>query len=101
MNLYNIQCLTVTEGINIKFNLLGFIIPTERFKSIILTFLYNPTHTTNTCIESNRHPLHYVPHALELMNQPTTTFLNAECMSMRDISYEENWGGRLHPSKNY
>ena len=37
------QCLTVTEGINIKFNLLGFIIPTERFKSIILTFLYNPT----------------------------------------------------------
>ena len=37
------QCLTVTEGINIKFNLLGFVIPTERFKSIILTFLYNST----------------------------------------------------------
>ena len=37
------QCLTVTEGINIKFNLLGFVIPTEEFKSIILTFLYNPT----------------------------------------------------------
>ena len=35
--------MTVTEGINIKFNLLGFVIPTERFKSIILTFLYNPT----------------------------------------------------------
>ena len=43
MNLYNIQCLTVTEGINIKFNLLGYVIPTERFKSIILTFLYKPT----------------------------------------------------------
>ena len=27
------QCLTVTEGINIKFNLLGFVIPTERSKS--------------------------------------------------------------------
>ena len=27
------QCLTVTEGINIKFNLLGFVIPTERFRS--------------------------------------------------------------------
>ena len=26
-------CLTVTEGINIKFNLLGFVIPTERSKS--------------------------------------------------------------------
>ena len=37
------QCLTVTKGINIKFNLLGFVIPTEEFKSIILTFLYNPT----------------------------------------------------------
>ena len=37
------QCLTVTEGINIKFNLLRFVIPTERFKSIILTFLYNST----------------------------------------------------------
>ena len=35
--------MTVTEGINIKFNLLGFVIPTERFKSFILTFLYNPT----------------------------------------------------------
>ena len=35
--------MTVTEGINIKFNLLRFVIPTERFKSIILTFLYNPT----------------------------------------------------------
>ena len=40
------QCLTVTEGINIKFNLLGFVIPTERFKSFILTFLYNPTALT-------------------------------------------------------
>ena len=37
------QCLTVTEEINIKFNLLRFVIPTERFKSIIVTFLYNPT----------------------------------------------------------
>ena len=27
------QCLTVTEGINIKFNLLRFVIPTERSKS--------------------------------------------------------------------
>ena len=27
------QCLTVTEGINNKFNLLGFVIPTERSKS--------------------------------------------------------------------
>ena len=35
--------MTVTEGINIKFNLLRFVIPTERFKSIIPTFLYNPT----------------------------------------------------------
>ena len=34
--------MTVTEGINIKFNLLRFVIPTERFKSFILTFLYNP-----------------------------------------------------------
>ena len=46
VNLYNIQCLTVTEGINIKFNLLGFVIPTERFKSFILTFLYNPILNT-------------------------------------------------------
>ena len=35
--------MTVIEGINIKVNLLGFVIPTERFKSIILTFLYNST----------------------------------------------------------
>ena len=27
------QCLTVTEGVKIKFNLLGFVIPTERSKS--------------------------------------------------------------------
>ena len=27
------QCLIVTEGINIKFNLLRFVIPTERSKS--------------------------------------------------------------------
>ena len=27
------QCLTVTEKINLKFNLLGFVIPTERSKS--------------------------------------------------------------------
>ena len=27
------QCLTVTEAINIKSNLLGFVIPTERSKS--------------------------------------------------------------------
>ena len=41
------QCLTVTEGINIKFNLLRFVIPTERFKSITLTFLYNPTYLSS------------------------------------------------------
>ena len=38
--------MTVTKGINIKFNLLGFVIPTERFKSIILIFLYNSTYNT-------------------------------------------------------
>ena len=27
------QCLIVTEGININFDLLGFVIPTERSKS--------------------------------------------------------------------
>ena len=52
------QCLTVTEEINIKFNLLGFVIPTERFKSIILTFLYNPTvplsGTSKQCILLNQ-----------------------------------------------
>ena len=41
--------MTVTEGINIKFNLLGFVIPTERFKSIILTFLYKPTDIPQLC----------------------------------------------------
>ena len=40
--------MTVTEGINIKFNFLRLVIPTERFKSIILTFLYNPTGSTET-----------------------------------------------------
>ena len=35
VNLYNIQCLTVTEGINIKFNFLGIDIPTRRSKSNI------------------------------------------------------------------
>ena len=35
--------MTVTEGIKIKFNLFGFVIPAEKFKSITLTFLYNPT----------------------------------------------------------
>ena len=55
--------MTVTEGINIKFNLLRFVIPTERFKSFILTFLYNPTLPTSQSAASTEfaEPLPSVP----------------------------------------
>ena len=54
MNLYNIWCLTVTEGKNIKFTLLRFVIPTERFNSIILTFLYNSTEVNTAHIAASK-----------------------------------------------
>ena len=60
------QCLTVTEGINIKFNLLGFVIPTERFKSIILTFLYNPSIVSYSALIPLGHLWLWLRHSVAL-----------------------------------